>query len=133
MKILRNEKGQVLPLVMIAVAFGALLITPFLNLTGTSLLGARNYQQTLDAQYAADSGAEHAIWRLKYEDLILAKKGDQATYTLGENINGLQVDITVEKTAQHTYSIISTACSSTLDVSADVNLGTVHINTWQFE
>ena len=123
-------------MVMIAIALGALVIPPFLNHAGTSLVGARNYRQALEAQYAADSGAEHAIWELKYGDLSssFVKVGDEVDYTLGENVNGLQVDVAVEKTGvPSTYSIVAAAGGSTLNVSASMNATDLQIYTWRFE
>ena len=61
---MKRERGQALPLVMIAVVIGALVIPPFLSHTGTSLIGSRKYAQAIHTQYASDSGAEHAIWNL---------------------------------------------------------------------
>ena len=123
-------------MVMIAIALGALVIPPFLNHAGTSLVGARNYRQALEAQYAADSGAEHAIWDLKYGGLSsgFIKVGDEVDYTLGENVNGFQVDVAVEKTGMpSTYSIVAAAGGSTLNVSASVNVTDLEILTWHFE
>jgi hypothetical protein len=134
MKIFKGEKGQVLPLVMIAIAFGALVIPPFLNSAGTSLIGSRNYRQSLEAQYAADSGAEHAIWELKYGGLGASFKeiGDKVDYILGENVNGVQVYVAVEKTGEpSSYSIVTTAGNSVLNVSASINATTIVIYSWQ--
>jgi hypothetical protein len=133
---LNGEKGQALPLVLIAIALGALVIPPFLNNTGTSLIGTRTYNEEIAAQYAADSGAEYAIWDLKYGDLSgqIPLVDDNVSYALGENVNGLAVNITVTKTGDpSTYLIVSSAGSSALDVSASVNSTDTNISTWQFE
>lgn len=133
---LHSEKGQALPLVLIAIALGALVIPSFLDNTGTSLIGSRTYAQEIYAQYAADSGAEHAIWNLRYGGLSanLTSPGDSVSYTLGEPVNGLPVDVTVTKTADpSTYGINSSAGDSTLNVSASVNSTDTHIMTWNFE
>ena len=123
-------------MVMIAIALGALVIPPFLNHAGTSLVGARNYRQTLEAQYAADSGAEHAIWDLKYGGLSgqIPNVGNDTSYMLGESVNGLPVDVTVTKTGEpSTYGIVAAAGGSALDVSASVNATALKIFTWHFE
>ncbi|MGD0795153.1 MAG: hypothetical protein ABR958_06160 [Dehalococcoidales bacterium] len=131
-----GEKGQALPMVLIAIALGALVIPPFLNHTGASLIGSRIYAQGLAAQYATDSGAEHAIWNLKYGGLSnnLTLVGDNVSYALGESVNGLSVNIIVAKTGDpSTYSIVSSAGGSALNVSASVNSTDTSILTWHFE
>lgn len=133
---MRSEKGQALPMVLIAIALGALVIPPFLNNTGASLIGSRIYAQGIAAQYATDSGAEHAIWNLKFGGLSgeIPLIDDSVNYALGESVNGLSVNITVTKTGDpSTYSIVSRAGDSALDVSASVNSTDTNIQTWHFE
>ena len=133
---MKSEKGQALPLVLIAIAIGALVIPSFLNNTGTSLIGSRTYAQEIYAQYAADSGAEHAIWNLKFGELgdTLAAVGDNITYALGEPINGLAVNVSVIKTAEPDfYAITSSAGNRALNASVSVNNTDTNILTWYFE
>ncbi len=66
---MNGERGQVLPLVLIAVTIGALVITPFLGHADTSLIGSRMYGREINEQYSRDSGIEHAIWRLTDDGL----------------------------------------------------------------
>ena len=133
---MHGEKGQALPLVLITIALGALVIPPFLNDVGANLIGSRVYTESIAAQYAADSGAEHAIWDLKYGTLSsqLPLIDDSVNYALGESINALSVNVTVTKTGDpSTYSIVSVAGDRALDVSASVNATDTHIFTWHFE
>jgi hypothetical protein len=104
-KILKNQKGMTLPFVMIAILVGALVIPAFVGHAGTSLIGSRNYRNALDAQYACDSGAEHAIWSLVEGGLIdsIPEPGDSTTYNLDETINGLTAGVTVS----NSYEIIA--------------------------
>jgi hypothetical protein len=133
---MKSEKGQALPLVLIAIAIGALVMPSFLNHTGTSLIGSRAYRQEIDAQYAADAGAEHAVWNLRYGGLgdTLVDVGDNVTYALGESVNGLPVDVTVIKTAEPDFfDITSSAGDRALNASVSVNSTDTSILTWQFE
>ena len=59
---MKDEKGQALPLAMIALAFGTLIIAPFLGHAGRSLIGSRVYSETIMHQGSCDAGVEHAIW-----------------------------------------------------------------------
>ena len=94
---IKSEKGQVLPLVMIAIMIGAMVIPPFLGHAGSSLIGSRSYHQSLDEQYAADAGAEHAIWNLTDGGITssLTLAGDSVSYSLPESINGLTANVTI--------------------------------------
>ena len=133
---MQSEKGQALPLVLIAIAIGALVIPSFLSHTGTSLISSRAYAQEIDEQYAADSGAEQAIWNLKYGGLAdtLADVGDNVTYQLGESINGLVVTVMVIKTGEpDVFGITSSAGDRALEASASVNSTAANILSWRIE
>jgi hypothetical protein len=88
---INNQKGIALPVVMIAILVGALVIPAFLGHVGTSLTGSRQYRNALDAQYACDAAAEHAIWNLTDGSVAgkIPEAGDYTNYQLGEEINGL--------------------------------------------
>lgn len=128
-----SEKGQALPLVLIALALGAMVIPPFLENTGASLVSSRTYAEGLSSQYAADSGAEHAIWNLKYGGLsaTLPSVGDNVSYALGESINGLAVNVSIIKTAEpNVYDITSSAGERALNASVSVNSTDTNVLTW---
>jgi hypothetical protein len=94
---MNNEKGQALPLVLIAMTIGTLVITPFLGHAGSGIIGSRIFGHMINEQYSCDSGAEHAIWNLTYSDLAdqLTAPGDSTSYVLGEAVNGVTPTITV--------------------------------------
>jgi hypothetical protein len=96
-KYTNSQKGIALPLVMIAILVGALVIPAFLGHVGTSLTGSRNYRNSLDAQYACDAAAEHAIWNVA-EGSVAGKipdAGQSTAYQLVEKINGLTPGINI--------------------------------------
>jgi hypothetical protein len=132
-KIIQSEKGAALPMVLIAIALGALVIPSFLNHTGTSLISSKAYVREIHTQYAADSGAEHAIWNLKYGGLgdTLADIGDNVTYSLDETLNGMEVSITVIKTGEpDDFSIASSAGDKAINASVSVNGTEAKISSW---
>jgi hypothetical protein len=98
---MNGEKGQALPLAIMALAIGALVIAPFLGNAGSSLIGSRIYGQTITEQSAGDAGVEHAIWSLTRGTLAeqFTQPGDQVTYQLPETINGITVSVTVTANA----------------------------------
>jgi|GEM_PF-1326087 len=96
-KVNRRQQGQALPLVLVALFFGALVVTPFLNQVGGALLGSRQYHTITSETYAADAGIEHAVWRLQYDGLaaVLPNVGNTANYVLPNQVNDITPSITV--------------------------------------
>jgi hypothetical protein len=94
---MKSEKGQALPLAMMALAFGTLVIAPFLGHAGTNISSSRAYGDIILHQGACDAGIEHAIWSLTWGDLAEAipETGDEITYRLGEPVNDLTTTVTV--------------------------------------
>jgi len=127
-----GEKGQALVIVLALVAFGTLVITPFLGNAGSSMIGSRAYGQAINKQYSSDTGVEHAIWELAYDDLAdnLTSPGDNVSYSLGEAINGIVPDITVVKTDNTTYEITSVASDETIQAVVEIVGTNVTVNQW---
>ena len=94
---IKSQKGIALPLVMLIIMTGALIIPSFIGRVGNNLLGSRYYRQSIDEEYAADSGAEHAVWNVDKNGLgaSIPHGGNFTSYSLGESINGLTADIEI--------------------------------------
>jgi len=94
---MNSERGQALPLALLALAAGMLLIVPFANHIGGNLLASRIYGQVMNEQYSCDAGVEHAIWNLTNGGLAsqLPDPGDSTTYQLDGTVNGVAPTITV--------------------------------------
>jgi len=67
---MNSEKGQALPLAILALAIGTLVITPFLGHASSNLIGSRVYEQSLTELYSCDAGIEWALWRLKNDPVL---------------------------------------------------------------
>ncbi len=98
---MNGEKGQALPLAIMALTIGTLLIVPFLGHAGSSIIGSRIYSKAMDYRNACDAGVEYAIWSLLYNDLgeQIPNPGDEITFPLPEAINGVTTTITVTSNA----------------------------------
>lgn len=129
-----DEKGQSLVITLFLVAFGTLVITPFLSHAGSNLIGSKAYGATMSRQYSSDAGAEHAIWDLTYGDLVqqINNSGDNTTsYQLEETINGIAPVITVIRTENWTYEITSIADNETIQAVVEIVGENVTIHQWQ--
>jgi hypothetical protein len=110
-----GEKGQALPLALLALAAGMLVIAPFLGHASSSLIGSGVYAEAIAHQSACDAGIEHAIWSLTRG--ILAEQftvpGDEVTYQLDETVNGLTTTVTI--TANVTPSVVGEIADAVID------------------
>jgi hypothetical protein len=114
---MKGEKGQALPLAMLALTIGTLLIVPFLSHAGASIIGSRVYGETMDYRTACDAGVEHAIWRLLYDGLVddLPNPGDQIIYQLPDTFNGVTTTVTVTANATGGGEQVGTITKTVLD------------------
>ena len=69
--------GQALPLALIALAVGALLVSPFLADVSVNLLASHRTDENIADYYAADAGIEWGLWRLKNDPALTTS----STYT----------------------------------------------------
>ncbi len=106
---MNSQKGQALPLALVALVIGMLTIAPFLSHAGSSLIGSRIYQQSISEQYSADAGVEYAIWHLQSGESEV-QEGEELElpqFTL----NSQTVNVTVENEGEQIYKITSIATS----------------------
>ncbi len=94
---MNSEKGQALPLALVALAAGMLIVTPFLGYASSSLIGSRTYQQGMLEQYAADAGVEYATWQLKYNGLADSLTTENPTANDSITVNNMTVNIVVTR------------------------------------
>ena len=87
-RMIPDEKGQVLPLVLILLLFGGLTITPALDHATTSLMACRTSEENVNGFFAADAGVQYAVWCLE--------NGVTAPAQLSESINDMDVALQVE-------------------------------------
>ncbi|MFH1651825.1 MAG: hypothetical protein ABID87_06995 [Chloroflexota bacterium] len=104
-KFWRREQGQALVIVLVLMTIGGLTLPPVLSHIGTALKTGHIYSDRTDELYAADSGIEDAIWQIKFDRLsAICENPDYDTYdydttweyTLGEEINGWSVNVTIQ-------------------------------------
>jgi len=87
-QVIKGEKGQALPMVLILLVLGGLLIAPSLSYVSTSLNAGHLVEKNLRGVLAADAGVENALWCLKNS---ISPPGQ-----LPENVNQMQVAIETE-------------------------------------
>lgn len=106
---MNSEKGQVLPLVLLVLAVGGLVITPFIGHVSSNLIGSRVYGQAISEQYSCDAGIECAIWHLQSGESEVPE-GEELE--LPEfTINNKTVNVAIEDEGEQIYRITSTATS----------------------
>jgi hypothetical protein len=115
-RMLRDEKGQALPLVLIFLVVGGLTITPSLSHATSSLIACRNSEENINGFFAADAGVQYAVWCLESMSTPPAQ--------LSECINDMDVTMNVEDMGGFTLyfgELIQTGQHSNyLDVIGDI-------------
>lgn len=106
---MNSQKGQALPLALLALAIGMLTIAPFLGHASSSLIGSRIYEQAISEQYSADAGVEYAIWHLQSgeSEVPEGEELELPQFTL----NSQSVNVTIENQGEQIYKITSIATS----------------------
>jgi hypothetical protein len=112
-RLVRNERGYALTLVLILLVVGGLVLTPLLGLMSTGLISGRVYENSMYLLYAADAGVEDGLWQVENEqlgsDLFGLDDIDYDQYAYGEfsslyrwdydlpgQVNGKNVTVTIE-------------------------------------
>lgn len=108
----KNQRGQILPIVLVSLLIGSLIIVPSLKYVSTHVNAGNNIDEHVKGVYAADAGIEDAIWRsVKDADVISwandGNSGPFYDYTLLVDpsnphsavkiINGMTVTVRIEK------------------------------------
>lgn len=89
-KLMRTEQGQALPIVLILLLLGGLIISPFLGYMGTGIKAGMVHETRMEELYAADAGAEDALWKIKYDQIPAVLPYSLAT------INGKTVTVDID-------------------------------------
>lgn len=113
---MKGEKGQALPLAMMALTIGALIIAPFLGHVSAGLISSRTYGLSIAVRDSCDAGVEHAIWSLTRGTLAaqIPNPGDHITYQLGETLNSVNTTVTVTANATGGGGVIGTITNAVL-------------------
>ena len=115
-RVMREERGQVLPLVLVFLLVGGLTITPALDNATTSLMACRTSEENVNGFFAADAGVQYAIWCL---DNSISPPAQ-----LPESVNNMNVALQVEDMQDFTLCfgelIQANSHSSYLGVSGEM-------------
>ena len=107
-RLARDEKGAALVMVLILLLISGLIIGPLLSYMGTGLITGEVYETRTAELYAADAGAEDAIWRIQNGKVSLCP-GQPIEPPFSINVNGKSVTVYIEYVGEGTYRINSIA------------------------
>jgi Tfp pilus assembly protein PilX len=93
----RNQDGQALVMVLLALTLGVLLVAGFLYYASTSQRATRAARDQTASRYSADAGVEDAIWRLTNEANFTQTVTASSPVVYNITINGQTVVITVTR------------------------------------
>jgi len=119
-RLIRDEKGAAMVLVLVLLILGGLIATPLLAHMGTGLIAGEVYEKRTAELYAADAGVEDALWKIQHqvpevENLTQCYQDWSYNITGADggvaevNDNRVEVTITLVNNLTSTYRVISTA------------------------
>ena len=109
-RLVRDEKGATLVLVLILLLISGLIIGPLLSYMGTGLITGEVYEKRTDELYAADAGVEDAIWKIQHGETPVCPADPEWSYTIAD-VNGKSLQISIEYLDGGTYKITSIAAT----------------------
>jgi len=109
-KIVRDEKGAAMVLVLVLLILGGLIAAPLLAHMGTGLIAGEVYEKRTAELYAADAGVEDAIWKIQHRvDVPSGGCNDTSRSYNISDVNGKSVYVTIDYQDGGTYRITSIA------------------------
>jgi len=106
-KLMKNERGFALPLVLVLLLLGGLIISPLLGYVSTGLRVGKSNENLMERLYAADAGVEDALWYLITDNITVP---DGGSASLPEStINSKTVNVTIKDKSKLVYEITSVA------------------------
>jgi len=105
-----DQRGEALPLALIALAVGTLLMAPLLGHVSTGFRSTTKVEQTAHLQYASDAGAEYALWLLDHQPALRA--------TLMDSV-GASVDIVAPGPVNGATPSVRAVCASVKERDLD--------------
>jgi hypothetical protein len=102
----RSEEGYALVFVIFVLVVASLMIPPLLKLSFSGMRGAQIGEQRASRMHAADAGVEDAIYRIG-EGIDM--DGSPTAYSLGDEVNGCGVDVSISPLPDSAYRVSSTA------------------------
>jgi Tfp pilus assembly protein PilX len=123
-RLVRDEKGQTLILALILLVVGGLITAPLLAYMSTGLIAGQVYENKTAQLYAADAGAEDAVWKIQNQvdevKYLYCGGGNHSwSYDISE-VNGKNVAVTITWVNNGTYRVdsIATADGSGTEIEA---------------
>ena len=119
-RLIRDEKGQAMVLVLVLLLVGGLLVSSLLAYMGTGLLTGRVYERRTAELYAADAGVTYGLWKIK--DSGLCPGNLPQSYSINVNDKDVEVDIEYESGPYKITSVGSTDGNSHTTVVSYVDV-----------
>jgi len=96
-KLRKDQAGYALIWVLVVIILAGIILVPLLLLMTSGLHSSAHHEERMLQFYAADAGIEDAAYRIQTNDDGLPQSaGDSWNYSLDEEVNDYQVDITIE-------------------------------------
>lgn len=111
---LRDQRGQALPVVLLVLILGVSFITPAIYYANSSLIAQRRAKEALVEQYSASSANTYVSWRLLDTNYSNAPPPTETV-----SINGMSVPVSIA--AVPSASIIDASATTTVNATLPAN------------
>ena len=117
-RLIRDEKGAAMVLVLVLLILGGLIVAPLLAHMGTGIVAGEVYERRTAELYAADAGVEDAMWNIQHQvDEVerLNQCYPDWSYNISDadgrvaEVNDRRVEVTIEWLDSLTYRVLSVA------------------------
>jgi len=96
-KLRNDEAGFALMWVLVVIILAGIILVPLLLLMTSGLHSSAHHEERMLRFYAADAGIEDAAYKIQNDDPNLPPNAsDEWSYTLDEEVNDYQIDVTIE-------------------------------------
>jgi hypothetical protein len=129
-RLIRNEKGQAMVLVVILLLVGGLIVSSLLSYMGNGLLNGQVYERRTAELYAADAGVEDAVWKIQNREVVFCPGNPTHSYNITD-VNGKSVGITITSVnvvnnVTFGYRVVSTATDNNGGTQVDAYIAGVN-------
>ncbi|MFC1902136.1 hypothetical protein ACFLX3_04340, partial [Chloroflexota bacterium] len=111
-RLLREQKGQALPIALAMLAIGSLVVAPLLNLAENTLRAGIRDESRMYEHYAANAGIMDGIRKIITDSPNIPPHGENWSHSYGiPDTNNRIVDVSISTIDQNNWKIASTATS----------------------
>ncbi|HEX9896631.1 MAG TPA: Ig domain-containing protein [Dehalococcoidales bacterium] len=127
-RILKEQGGQVLPLVLVMLVIGSTIVAGSLAYAATSVRVGHDSLAKHEQYYAAEAGAKDSVWRFKHDYYTTTANVSLSQWTYSPSpVNGQEMEVTAAFVSSGIYKIVSEAYKDGFSTTVEYYLSGVSV------